>query len=135
MPKEPGPIASAPATGAPSPTPSATPSAAASGPPAVTSGAIVITERHQRDAAVDKSVTVIGVLTRTKVPTIVGIDVDDAYDLSEKKVIAKGILRKRVETEPLEKDGVHRAGRGPGTYYYLANPSGQGLAKPTLYRD
>lgn len=133
MPKEPGPVASASpsASASPKATPTPTTSAAASAAP----GGTVITERDQREAAVDKLVTVIGVLTRTKVPTVVGIDVDDAYDLSDKKVIAKGILKKRVETEPLEKDGVHRAGRSPGTYYYLANPSGQGLAKPSLYRD
>lgn len=99
--------------------------------------ATVITDRAQREAAIDQEVTVVGILTRTKIPTVVGIDVDDAYDLSDKKVIVRGVLRKTVVAkDPNENDaGIHFATRGAGTFYSLVNPNGKGLAKPALYRE
>lgn len=94
---------------------------------------ITITDPSQREAAVDKAVVVIGIQTRTKQPQVNGVDVDGAYDLSDKKVVARGVLRKTVVSEgPPSKDGLHVASRGAGTFYAVIDPSTKQTAKTTL---
>lgn len=130
--KEPSHASAAPTTApAPSPPVSASPVAQQQ----ASKGGVVITDRAQREAAVDREVTVIGILTRTKVPTVVGIDVGDAYDLSDKKVIVRGVLKRTViDKDPNDNDaGIKFATRGAGTFYSLVNPDGKGLAKPALH--
>src|SRR5262245_39395928 len=85
---------------------------------------ITITDRSQLEAAVGKSVVVIGIQTRTKQPTVNGVDVDGDYDLSDKKVVARGVLKKTVvPEEPPRKDGLQVASRGAGTFYSLIDPA------------
>ena len=91
---------------------------------------ITITDPSQREAAVGKSVVVIGVQTRTKQPTVNGVDVDGDYELSDKKVVARGILEKTVVPElPPAKDGMEVARRGAGTYYAVIDPATKMIAK------
>ena len=80
---------------------------------------IVITGRSQREAAVGQQVTIIGVQTRTKIPTVCGVDVDVDYALSDKKVIVRGVLRRFVVPEARAADGLVVASRGPGTFYQV----------------
>jgi hypothetical protein len=94
---------------------------------------IVITERGQLDAAVGKLVTIVGKQTRTKIPTVLGVDVDGAYELSERRVRATGVLERRVvEARETKPGDLAVATRGPGTYYRLVDPSTKRLAKPGL---
>jgi hypothetical protein len=95
------------------------------------SGAILITDPSQRDAAAGKLVTVVGIQTRTRAVTVNGVDVDGDYDLSDRRVRATGTLHKRV-VEPRKQSEPIVASRGPGTYYYLVNANGNGLAKTVL---
>jgi hypothetical protein len=91
---------------------------------------ITITDPSQREAAVGKSVVVIGIQTRTKQPQVNGIDVDGAYGLSDKKVVARGVLKKTVVAEvPPAEDGLEVARRGAGTYYAVIDPTTEQIAK------
>jgi hypothetical protein len=87
----------------------------------------------QRAAAVDKMVVVIGIQTRTKQPQVNGIDVDGDYNLSDKKVVARGVLRKTVVAEePTLEERMHAATRGAGTFYAVIDPETKQLAKTKL---
>jgi hypothetical protein len=91
---------------------------------------ITITDPSQREAAVGKSVVVIGVQTRTKQPQVNGVDVDGAYELSDKKVVARGVLEKTVvPEEPRSEDGLVVASRGAGTFYAVIDPATKQIAK------
>jgi hypothetical protein len=100
---------------------------AASAEPTTMSGAITITDPSQREAAVGKAVIVIGKQTRNKMPTVNGVDVDGAYELSDKKVVARGILEKHVE-DPDPPGAPHAARRAPGTFYGVVDPATKRLA-------
>ena len=113
--------------------PPATPAAAPSAMTKDTDDAITIREPSQREAAVGKSVVVIGIQTRTKQPQVNGVDVDGDYNLSDKNVIARGVLEKHVVAEePPSKDGLHVASRGAGTFYSVIDPTTKMLAKTKL---
>lgn len=86
-----------------------------------------ITDRAQLAGCVGQRVTVRGTVTRTKQPTILGVDVDAEYALSDRTATATGVLR-RYTIEPPDPDATE-ASRGPGTYYALRDPSGLELAK------
>ena len=90
---------------------------------------ITITAPSQREAAVDKPVVVIGIQTRTKQPQVNGVDVDGDYNLSDKKVVARGVLRRTVVPEPTLEERMHAATRGGGTFYALIDPETKQLAK------
>jgi hypothetical protein len=95
-----------------------------------TTTTITITDPSQREAAVGKSVVVIGVQSRSKQPQVNGVDVDGEYGLSDKKVVARGILKKTVVAEPPPaKDGLEVARRGAGTYYAVIDPTTEQIAK------
>jgi hypothetical protein len=110
------------------------PSATTPAPAAMTKDdTITIREASEREAAVGKSVVVIGIQTRTKQPQVNGVDVDGAYELSDKKVVARGILEKNVvPEEPPRKDGLQVASRGAGTFYSVIDPTTKMLAKTKL---
>lgn len=89
---------------------------------------IVIDDPAKREAAVGELVTVVGTLTRAKIPTVAGVDVEGEAALAGHRVTATGILRRRVvRAEDLE--GPIAATRGPGTYYYLIDPKTGQLAR------
>lgn len=88
---------------------------------------ITITSLDQLDDAVGQRVTIVGVQTRTKIPTVLGVDIDGEYELSDARVTATGVLERYV-VEPRPPDAPAIAWRGPGTFYRLVAPEG-GLAK------
>jgi hypothetical protein len=90
---------------------------------------VVITEPNQRAAAVGRRVTIIGVQTRTKLPTVCGVDVDGDYALSDREVIVNGVLHRDVVTEV---DNT-MANRGRGTFYSVIDPATGALAKTALH--
>jgi hypothetical protein len=86
----------------------------------------VLTSHSQLEAHVDRLVTIEGVVSETKIPTILGVDVE-AEELG-RRCRATGVLRKQVVTqeeidERTARDG-HFATRGPGTFYRLVEPDG-----------
>lgn len=91
---------------------------------------VVITDPGELDKHLGDLVTIVGEQTRTKIPTVLGVDVDGDHELSERRVRATGILQRRVvKPEDLE-DGPIMASRGPGTYYSVIDPDTKHLAKP-----
>ncbi len=89
---------------------------------------MTITDPEQRDAAVGERVTIVGVQARTKVPTVLGVDIDGEYELSEQRVTATGVLERYV-VKPRPPDAPAIAWRGPGTFYRLVDPETGRLAK------
>jgi len=85
---------------------------------------IQVTRRDQLDGSLGKLVTLEGEVARTKIPTILGVDVrSDSPDLRGKWAMATGVLKKWVVTQEdlgreLAAKGVF-AHRGPGTFYRL----------------
>ena len=88
----------------------------------------VITHHDQLEAAVGQEVTIVGLQSRTKQPTVCGADVDGDYALSDREVTVRGILHRLVTTDvdPMT------ANRGPGTFYSVVDPKTGELAKTTL---
>jgi hypothetical protein len=93
--------------------------------------ATLINDSKQLDAAVGRNVTIVGVQTRTKIPTVCGVDVDGSDDLSERKVIVRGVLHRDVVTSA--EAPPTSANRGPGTFYSVVDPSTGRLAKTFLH--
>lgn len=93
-------------------------------------GRVLITHPSQRQAAVGRHVTILGLQTRTKIPQVNGVDVDGDYELSDRRVRVDGILQKHV-VEPRERDPDEPAiaTRGPGTYYSVVDPKTGELAR------
>lgn len=88
----------------------------------------VITHRDHLDEYVGQLVMVRGVVTPTKIPTIIGVDVcSDSPDLRGQLAIAVGILHRWVVTqEALDRQIAERgtfAHRGPGTFYRVLDPN------------
>jgi hypothetical protein len=86
---------------------------------------LLITKAEQLDAAVGKFVTIQGEVDNSKIPTILGVDVQsDSPDLRGQMATATGILRKwTVTKEQLDKEIAEKgifANRGTGTFYRLA---------------
>lgn len=85
-------------------------------------------------AHVGEIVTLEGTVTETKLPTLVGVDVNevdaDGHDVRGKRCHAVGRLEKKVVTQAeLDREPIH-ANRGAGTFYSLVASDGHGLAKP-----
>lgn len=123
------------------PAASAAPTASAIGveraAPAGPAEPIVVTDAEQVPALVGKLVTLVGKQTRTKQPTVLGVDVDEDYSLADETVRVTGIVRRWVvERDPNE--GVPPeemiATRGAGTYYSIVDPETGRLAKPVKAR-
>lgn len=87
---------------------------------------ILITDASQRAAAVGKRVRIVGVQTRTKIPTVCGVDVDGDYQLSDKRVVVTGVLERTV----VEQVDPYAASRGPGTFYRVVDQQTGRLARP-----
>ncbi len=81
------------------------------------------------DALVGKVITLVGVQTRTRQPTVCGVDVDGDYELSDQVVRVTGKLHRTVvKPRPPEEPIV--ATRGPGTYYSIVDTQTRELARP-----
>ena len=91
----------------------------------------VLRDGSNLDAYVGKVVTLVGPQTRTKQPTVCGVDVDGDYALSDRMVRVTGVLQRRVVPpydSPVGSEIV--ATRGPGTYYSLVDEKRHELARP-----
>lgn len=82
---------------------------------------ILVTRAEQVKDAVGQLVTLQGEVVNSKIPTILGVDVESfAPDLRGQQATATGILRQwTVTREEIGAKGVVSAGRGPGTYHRL----------------
>ena len=80
---------------------------------------VVLTDYAELDAHVGELVTVRGEVSSSKIPTILGVDVQSFDpDLRGQQAEATGFLQRRVVTpESLER--VDFASRGPGVFYRL----------------
>jgi hypothetical protein len=88
---------------------------------------VVMADPARLEAAVGQSVTIRGVVSNTKIPTILGVDVEsEAPDLRGSVGSATGILEKRTVTQAAIDREIAAHGqfahRGPGTFYRLADP-------------
>ena len=73
---------------------------------------------------VGRRVELAGVVTPSRVPQILGVDVPQLEDHRGRQVIVSGILRRAVVTQAqidaeAQRLGGRFANRGPGTFYYL----------------
>jgi len=94
----------------------------------------VLTDATQLDAHVGNLVTVRGEVTNTKIPTIIGVDVQSFDpDLRGQQAEATGILQRHVVT-PEQIAEANYANRGPGVFYRLKDQSSDYLAavRPVL---
>jgi hypothetical protein len=80
---------------------------------------------------VGQTVGLVGTLTRTKIPTVCGVDVDGDDHLSDKQVIATGVLERYVV--PQRTGGPQVTSRGPGVYFRLVDETTGRLAKTRPY--
>jgi hypothetical protein len=84
-------------------------------------------------AAVGDLVTLSGALEPSKIPTLLGVDVDPDSEVGDAKVEASGWLESTVVTQQQIDDEVKANGqfatRGPGTFYSLRAIDGPGLAR------
>ena len=80
---------------------------------------MVLTDYAELDAHVGELVTVRGEVSNSKIPTILGVDVQSSDpDLRGQQAEATGVLQRSVVTpESLER--VDFAHRGPGVFYRL----------------
>jgi hypothetical protein len=77
-------------------------------------------------ACVGRTVTLRGRIARTKIPTLLGVDVDAADELADRPAEATGMLQRYI-VEPPPAGAPIAASRGPGTYLRLVGAGG-GLA-------
>jgi len=90
---------------------------------------ILITSADQLEAAVGLPVVLRGVVVNSKIPTLLGVDIESSSpDLRGQRATASGWLKKRVVTqEALDAEVKVRgefAHRGPGTFYRLVDANG-----------
>lgn len=94
---------------------------------------VVITEPGKLDSLVGTVVTLVGVQTRSKWPTVLGADVDGDDAMSDQRVRVRGRIEKSVQNGPPMIDGEVVQGRAAGTTSYrIIDPATGKLAKPTL---
>jgi hypothetical protein len=89
---------------------------------------ILIKHPDHLETALGLLVTLVGVVSESKVPTLLGVEVQsESPDLRGKPAMATGLLEKSVVTqEELDRLTLQRgafANRGPGTFYRLVDPS------------
>lgn len=99
-----------------------------------TDDGLLVTDPDAREAAVGKRVTLRGVVERSKIATLVGVDVrSDSPDLRGHEAVATGVLEKTVVTQAEIDAEVARHGqfpnRGPGVFYRLVAETKGGLAE------
>jgi hypothetical protein len=92
----------------------------------------VITDRAELAGAVGELVTLRGALSRTRIPTILGVDVEASSAGHEQPAEATGWLEREVVTQAEIDARVASSGqyanRGAGTFHRLVAPDGAGLA-------
>lgn len=96
----------------------------------------IVSDAAQVPQAVERRVTLRGPIVISKIPTLLGVDVD-AGDLSDGQMaVATGRLEKTVVTLQEIQDRTRKEGafahRGAGTFYRLVDKSGK-LARARSY--
>jgi hypothetical protein len=90
----------------------------------------VLTREDQIEAHVGRVVTLEGVVSRSKIPTLLGVDVnaDSEHDLRGKRARATGTIVKSTVTQQELDEQIARLGqfanRGSGTFYRLSGERG-----------
>jgi len=80
----------------------------------------MLTSISDREKYVGQKVTIMGEISNTKIPQIIGVDIDYNGDTSVVKIgKATGILVKTIVAE--DTSGILKASRGAGTFYHLQN--------------
>ena len=88
----------------------------------------VIVDRKDLAAHLGQTVTLRGIVARTKIPEILGVEIDSSGGaLAEELAEATGVLD-TYEAPEQPADGLYRAQKNPGRHYILRGDSG--LAKP-----
>jgi hypothetical protein len=99
----------------------------------------VITDAAAVPAAVGTLVTLRGELTRTKIPTLLGVDVDEGDAQADAPAEATGWLESDTTTQAEIDERVAESGqyahRGAGTTYRLVALDGNGLASAMAPRS
>lgn len=90
---------------------------------------VLITSPDQLDAAEGQPVILRGVVVNSKIPTLLGVDIESSSpDLRGKPATASGWLKKRTVTQALLDAEIKIRGefahRGPGTFYRLVDANG-----------
>ncbi|MGC4072036.1 MAG: hypothetical protein QM760_05880 [Nibricoccus sp.] len=80
----------------------------------------LVEERTQLDRYVGRKIKIIGEVSRTKTPTIMGVEVEASYDLCGTICEAEGVLVRWVVTEKNLKPWMQS--RGAGVFYRLRKP-------------
>ncbi|MFK7747334.1 MAG: hypothetical protein AB8B65_02980 [Kordia sp.] len=92
---------------------------------------IMLTSKADLEAYVGQKITIIGKISNTKIPQILGIDIDYTGDTHTPKTgKATGILVKTIV--PKDTSGIQKASRGAGTFYHLKSLDGDFTAKAIL---
>lgn len=78
----------------------------------------VITDERAVSACIGQRVTLKGVVSNSKLPTLLGVDVD-AEALRDKPARATGVLTEVTEPPGHDEPGMEVARRAPGTYVKL----------------
>ncbi len=91
---------------------------------------VLITSADQLDAAEGLLVILRGVVVNSKIPTLLGADIEsNSPDLRGKPATASGWLKKRIVTQALLDAETQIRGefahRGPGTFYRLVDENGR----------
>lgn len=102
----------------------------------------ILSDANQLDAHVGEIVILHGIVTNTKIPTIIGVDVASVDpDLRGQPAEATGLLLRWVVTPSdlqmaQDHPGLTTADRGPGVFYRLADPhSNEAVPVRPLSRD
>lgn len=107
---------------------------APSGPPLeVGAGPAVLLDSAELDGAVGTVVTLVGIQSQTKWPTVLGADVDGDAAMAGQRVRVTGRVERHIEEDPLREDGTIAQGRAAGTTSYrIVDPATGQLARPRL---
>ncbi len=96
--------------------------------------ASVLTSIANLEAYVGQKITIMGKISNTKTPQILGIDIDYTGDTYTPKTgKATGILVKTIVLK--DTSGIQKASRGAGTFYRLQSLDGDFIAKATLVNN
>lgn len=85
----------------------------------------LVTRADEVPRCVGKQITLRGVVSRTKQPQILGVDVEADYALSDQLAEATGLLV-TYTVEAQKPGGLMMQSKGPGTYYRLTTADGIG---------
>jgi hypothetical protein len=93
---------------------------------------MIIDDESELAAHIGELVTLRGVVARTKIPELLGVEVGDS-NLADQLAEATGVLARHTIESPAPGAPI-AASKGPGTYLSLRDAAGR-LATPRAARD